>query len=134
MVELSESILITIAVLITAVVVWKIMSERAARMVEETRSLSEVKVAATEARLGALTDEKETMQRQMQNAFELAAAEAFRAAVENAEGEKESSFSEATRILSESMVGYMAAIQTAKEQDIARATALGERVDRVSEL
>ena len=134
MAELSEPILITIAVLITAGVVWKIMSERAARMVEETRSLSEIKVAATEARLGALTDEKETMQRQMQNAFELAAAEAFRAAVENAEGEKESSFSEATRILSESMVGYMAAIQTAKEQDIERATALGERVDRVSEL
>ena len=77
MAELSEPILITIAVLITAGVVWKIMSERAARMVEETRSLSEVKVAATEARLGALTDEKETMQRQMQNAFELAAAEVF---------------------------------------------------------
>ena len=134
MAELSEPILIAIAVMITTGVVWKIMSERAARMVGEARSQSEVKVATSEARLGALTDEKEAMQREMQNAFELAAAEAFRTAVENADGEKESSFSEATRILSESMVGYMAAIQTAKEQDIARATALGGRVDRVSEL
>ena len=89
MAELSDPILITIAVLITAGVVWKIMSEQAARMVEEARSQSEVKVATSEARLGALTDEKETMQREMQNAFELAAAEAFKTAVENADEEKE---------------------------------------------
>ena len=134
MAELSEPILITIAVLITAGVVWKIMSERAARMVEEARSESEVKVATSEARLGALTDEKETMQREMQNAFELAAAEAFKTAVENADEEKEGSFSEATRVLSESMVGYMEAIQKAKEEDIERAATLGERVDNVGEL
>ena len=66
MAELSEPILITIAVLITAGVVWKIMSERAARVVEEASSESKAKVAATEARLRALTDEKEEMQRQMQ--------------------------------------------------------------------
>ena len=101
MAELSEPILITIAVLITAGVVWKIMSERAARMVGEARSESKVKVAATDARLVALTDGKETMQRQMQNAFEVAAAKAFKTAVENADEDKEGSFSEATRILSE---------------------------------
>jgi DNA recombination protein RmuC len=134
MAELSEPILITIAVLITAGVVWKIMSERAARMVEVARSESKVKVATSEARLGALTDGKETMQRQMQNAFELAAAEAFRTAVENADGEKESSFSEATRILSESMKGYMKAIQKAKEDDIKRSATLDGSVDRVSKL
>ena len=50
MAELSEPILITIAVLITAGVVWKIMSERAARVVEEASSESKAKVAATEAR------------------------------------------------------------------------------------
>jgi len=134
MAELSEPILTTIVVLITALAVWKIMSERAARMVEEARSQSEVKVATSEARLGALTDEKETMQREMQNAFELAAAEAFKTAVENADEEKEGSFSEATRVLSESMVGYMEAIQKAKEEDIERAATLGERVDNVGEL
>jgi DNA recombination protein RmuC len=134
MAELSELTLAVIAVLFSAGVVWKIMSERTARLVEEARSQSEVKVATTEARLEALTGEKAVMQKQMQNAFELAAAEAFKTAVENAEEEKEGSFSEATRLLSESMVGYMDAIQTAKEQDIVRATALGERVDRVSEL
>jgi DNA recombination protein RmuC len=134
MAELSDPILITIAVLITAGVVWKIMSEQAARMVEEARSQSEVKVATSEARLGALTDEKETMQREMQNAFELAAAEAFKTAVENADEEKEGSFSEATRVLSESMVGYMEAIQRAKEEDIERAATLGERVGNIGEL
>ena len=48
---------------------------------EEARSQSEVKVATNEARLEALTDEKEAMQREMQNAFELAATEAFKTAV-----------------------------------------------------
>jgi DNA recombination protein RmuC len=134
MAELSEPILITIAVLITAGVVWKIMSERAARMVEEARSESKVEVATTEARLGALTDEKDTMQKQMQNAFEVAAAKAFKTVVESADEEKENSFTEATRILSESMDGYMQAIQKAKEEDIERAATLGERVDNVSEL
>ena len=134
MAELSEPILITIAVLITAGVVWKIMSEQAARMVEEARSQSEVKVATSEARLEALTNEKETMQREMQNAFELAAVEAFRTAVRNADEEKEGSFSEAIGVLSESMVGYMEAIQKAKEEDIERAATLGERVDNVGEL
>jgi DNA recombination protein RmuC len=134
MAELSEPILTTIAVLITALAVWKIMSERAARMVEEASSEGKAKVAATEARLRALTDEKEEMQRQMQNAFELAAAKAFETAVEKADGEKEDSFSEATRVLSESMAGYMQAIQEAKEADIKRASKLGERVDNVSRL
>ena len=134
MAELSEPILITIAVLITAGVIWKIMSERAARMVEEAMSQSKVEVATTEARLAALTDEKDTMQKQMQNAFEVAAAKAFKTAWESADEEKENSFTEATRILSESMDGYMQAIQKAKEEDIERAATLGERVDNVSEL
>jgi len=134
MAELSEPILITIAVLITAGVVWKIMSEQAARMVEEARSQSKVEVATTGARLDALTEGKDTMQKQMQNAFEVAAASAFKAAVENADEEKEKSFSEATRILSKSMDGYMEAIQKAKEADIERASKLGQRVDNVSKL
>ena len=134
MAELSDPILITIAVLITAGVVWKIMSEQAARMVEEARSQSEVKVATSEARLGALTDEKETMQREMQNAFELAAAEAFKTAVENADEEKEGSFSEATKVLSESMVGYMKAIQEAEKADIKRSADLSNEVNSVSRL
>ena len=107
MAELSESILITIAVLITAGVVWKIMSERAARMVEEAMSQSKVEVATTEARLGALTDEKGTMQKQMQNAFEVAAANAFKTAVDNADQEKVSSFSVATKQLADSMNDYI---------------------------
>jgi len=134
MAELSEPILIAIAVMITTGVVWKIMSERAARMVEEAMSQSKVEVATTEARLGALTDEKDTMQKQMQNAFEVAAANAFKTAVENADEEKEGSFSEATRVLSESMVGYMKAIQEAEKADIKRSADLSNEVNSVSRL
>ena len=134
MAELSDPILATIVVLITALAVWKIMSERAARMVEEARSQSEIKVATSEARLRALTDEKERRQREMQNVFELAAAEAFKTAVENADEEKEGSFSEATRVLSESMVGYMKAIQEAEKADIKRSADLSNEVNSVSRL
>ena len=134
MAELSEPILIAIVVMITTGVVWKIMSERAARMVEEAMSQSKVEVATTEARLGALTDEKDTMQKQMQNAFEVAAANAFKTAVENADEEKEGSFSEATRVLSESMVGYMKAIQEAEKADIKRSADLSNEVNSVSRL
>jgi len=134
MAELSEPILIAIAVMITTGVVWKIMSERAARMVEEAMSQSKVEVATTEARLGALTDEKDTMQKQMQNAFEVAAANAFKTAVENADEEKEGSFSEATRVLSESMVGYMKAIHESEKADIKRSADLSNEVNSVSRL
>ena len=58
MAELSEPILSVIAALISAAVVWKIMSERGGRLVEEAKSQSEVKVATTEARLEALMGEK----------------------------------------------------------------------------
>ena len=134
MAELSEPILITIAVLITAGVVWKIMSERAARMVEEARSESKVEVATTEARLGALTDEKDTMQKQMQNAFEVAAAKAFKTAVENADEEKKSSFSSATKALSNSMEKYAKAIQEADKADSLRVLGLEKEIGNMSEL
>ena len=134
MAELSEPILITIAVLITAGVVWKIMSERAGRMVEEARSESKVEVATTEARLGALTDEKDTMQKQMQNAFEVAAAKAFKTAVENADEEKKSSFSSATKALSNSMEKYAKAIQEADKADSLRVLGLEKEIGNMSEL
>ena len=134
MAELSEPILITIAVLITAGVVWKIMSERAARMVEEARSESKVEVATTEARLGALTDEKGTMQKQMQNAFEVAAAKAFKTAVESADEQKEASFKKATDELSKSMSGYIDAIKDADKADSLRVLGLEKEIGAMSKL
>ena len=134
MAELSDPILITIAVLITAGVVWKIMSEQAARMVEEAMSQSKVEVATTEARLGALTDEKDTMQNQMQNAFEVAAANAFKTAVENADGQKEASFKKATDELSKSMSGYIDAIKDADKADSLRVLGLEKEIGAMSKL
>ena len=134
MAELSEPILTVIAVLISAGVVWKIMSERAARLVEEARSQSEVKVATTEARLEALTGEKDNMQKQMQNAFEVAAANAFTAAVKNADDEKETSFKKATNELSKSMTQYIQAITAADKADSVRVKALEKEIGVMSKL
>ena len=134
MAELSESILTVIAVLISAGVVWKIMSERAARLVEEARSQSEVKVATTQARLEALTGEKDNMQKQMQNAFEVAAANAFTAAVKNADDEKETSFKKATNELSKSMTQYIQAITAADKADSVRVKALEKEIGVMSKL
>ena len=134
MAELSEPILIAIAVMITTGVVWKIMSERAARMVEEAMSQSKVEVATTEARLGALTDEKDTMQKQMQNAFEVAAANAFKTAVENADGQKGMEFKKATDELSKSMSGYIDAIKDADKADSLRVLGLEKEIGAMSKL
>lgn len=134
MAELSEPILTVIAVLISAGVVWKIMSERAARLVEEARSQSEVKVATTQARLEALTGEKDNMQKQMQNAFEVAAANAFTAAVKNADDEKETSFKKATNELSKSMTQYIQAITAADKADSVRVKALEKEIGVMSKL
>ena len=134
MAELSEPILTVIAVLISAGVVWKIMSERAARLVEEARSQSEVKVATTQALLEALTGEKDNMQKQMQNAFEVAAANAFTAAVKNADDEKETSFKKATNELSKSMTQYIQAITAADKADSVRVKALEKEIGVMSKL
>jgi|TARA_B110000196_G_C21090606_1_gene637376 DNA recombination protein RmuC len=134
MAELSEPILIAIVVMITTGVVWKIMSERAARMVEEAMSQSKVEVATTEARLGALTDEKDTMQKQMQNAFEVAAANAFKTAVENADGQKGMEFKKATDELSKSMSGYIDAIKDADKADSLRVLGLEKEIGAMSKL
>ena len=134
MVELSEPVLVIIAVIVTAGIVWAILSERAARMVEGARSESKVEVAATKARLEALTDEKDTMQKHMHNAFEVAAAKAFKTAVENADEEKKSSFSSATEALSNSMDQYAKAIQEADKADSLRVLGLEKEIGSMSEL
>ena len=134
MVELSEPVLVIIAVIVTAGIVWAILSERAARMVEGARSESKVEVAATKARLEALTDEKDTMQKHMHNAFEVAAAKAFKTAVENADEEKKSSFSSATKALSNSMEKYAKAIQEADKADSLRVLGLEKEIGNMSEL
>jgi DNA recombination protein RmuC len=134
MAELSEPILITIAVLITAGVVWKIMSERAARMVGEARSESNAKVAATDARLDALTGEKDTMEKKMENAFQWAAAQAFKKAVKDADEEKEASFQIATNELSKSLKEYIKAITVVDNADALRVKGLEKDIETVSKL
>ncbi len=110
------------------------MAQRSARLVESAKLNSAADVAAAEAREGALSVAKSDMRKQMQDAFELAATEAFKTAVQSADDEKETSFSVATQALSESMTDYIKAIQESEKADIKRAAELSKEVGSVSEL
>jgi DNA recombination protein RmuC len=134
MVEVVSILMVVVGAGLGALVVWSIMAQRSARLVESAKSNSAAEVAAAEAREGALSLAKSDMRKQMQDAFELAATEAFKTAVKSADDEKETSFSVATQALSESMTDYMKAIQESEKADIKRAAELSKEVGSVSEL
>jgi DNA recombination protein RmuC len=92
------------------------------------------RVSRAEATVEAERATNEERLKQMQVSFEKAATEAFKTAVKNADEEKEASFSDATKALSNDLNEYAKAIQSAKEADIKRAAQLGEKVDNVSKL
>jgi DNA recombination protein RmuC len=134
---MSEVLTLSIAAfaaLITAGIVWAILSQRTVRMVEAAKADGIAKLAAADAREEALAEVKGTMRKQMQDAFELAAADAFKIAVKNADGEKEKSFSIATDALSKSMSEYIKALQETEKADIKRAAELSKEVGSVSKL
>ena len=72
--------------------------------------------------------------KQMLDSYKIAAADAFRKAVREADEEKESAFSGATDALSKSMKEYMKAMRDAEKEDIKRATNLQGRIDNVATL
>ena len=134
MAEVMTLSIVAIAAVATGVVVWAIMSQREARLVDAAKAESTAMLAAAEARGELLEQSKGTMVRQMENVFQIAASNAFTTAVKDADEQKESVFKEATDALSGSMNQYMKAIQDAKEADIKRVATLGEKVDNVNAL
>nr|MBC8517523.1 DNA recombination protein RmuC [Euryarchaeota archaeon] len=123
MVEVVSVLLAVIVAGIGIAIGWLVSSKNMVGRVSRAEAIVETERATNEERL-----------KQMQTAFELAATEAFRTAVKNADEEKESSFKQATELLSSSMNEYIQAIQDAKEKDIERTATLGEKVDNVSAL
>ena len=120
--------------LVGALIIWAFMSQREARLVAAAKAESDALLAAAEAREQLLEESKDTMIKQMENVFQIAASNAFSTAVKDADEQKESSFKQATEALSTSLGQYMQAIQDAKEKDIQRAATLGEKVDNVNAL
>lgn len=120
--------------LLGALIIWAFMSQREARLVAAAKNESDALLAAAEAREQLFEESKDTMIKQMENVFQIAASNAFSTAVKDADEQKESSFKQATEALSTSLGQYMQAIQDAKEKDIERAATLGEKVDNVNAL
>ncbi|HJM66458.1 MAG TPA: DNA recombination protein RmuC [Candidatus Thalassarchaeaceae archaeon] len=120
--------------LVGALIIWAFMSQREARLVDAAKAESAALLAAAEAREQLLEESKDTMIKQMENVFKIAASNAFSTAVKDADEKNESSFKQATEALSTSLGQYMQAIQDAKEKDIQRAATLGEKVDNVNAL
>lgn len=120
--------------LLGALIIWAFMSQREARLVAAAKNESDALLAAAEAREKLFEESKDTMIKQMENVFQIAASNAFSTAVKDADEQKESSFKQATEALSTSLGQYMQAIQDAKEKDIERAATLGEKVDNVNAL
>ncbi|HIA24447.1 MAG TPA: DNA recombination protein RmuC [Candidatus Poseidoniales archaeon] len=123
MVEPVSVLFAFIAVGIGIAIGWLVTSKNMVGRVSRAEAIVQAERGTNEERL-----------KQMQTAFELAAAEAFKTAVKNADEEKGSSFQDATNALSNDLNEYAKAIQSAKEADIKRAAQLGEKVDNVSKL
>ncbi|MDP7043420.1 MAG: DNA recombination protein RmuC [Candidatus Thalassarchaeaceae archaeon] len=123
MVEAVSVLLAVIAAGIGIAIGWLVNSKNLIERVSRAEATVEAERATNEERL-----------KQMQLSFEKAATEAFKTAVKKADDEKESSFSDATKALSNDLNEYAKAIQSAKEADIKRAAQLGEKVDNVSKL
>ena len=134
---MSEVITLSIAsmaALIAGGIVWAFMSQRSARLIDAAKAESSANLAVAKAREATLTEAKENMTKQMQNTFEIAASEAFKTAIKNADEEKESSFTIATEALSKSMKDYVEALDKVEKAGIDRDAALRTEVTTVSTL
>ena len=91
MTELMTLSIVAIATVAAGLVVWAIMSQREARLVDAAKAESAALLAAAQAREQSLEESKQTMAQQMENVFQIAASNAFTAAVKDADEKKESS-------------------------------------------
>ncbi len=134
MTEFMTLSIAVIAAVAAGVVVWAIMSQREARLVDAAKAQSAAHLAAAQAREQSLEETKQTMVQQMENVFQIAASNAFTAAVKDADEQKESSFTLATEALSKSMKDYVEALDKVEKAGIDRDAALRTEVTAVSSL
>jgi len=125
-----EIVFVVVGILVGAAIGWLIARQSKESDTEEV----EAELIKTKALLEAKDTAIEETKKQMLDSYKIAAADAFRKAVREADEEKESAFSGATDALSKSMKEYMKAMRDAEKEDIKRATNLQGRIDNVATL
>lgn len=117
------------------------MSQKSKSDLVASQSELNQQLASIQARYEALEESRENDKSQheenakmMKQAFNLAARQAFDEVVEKAEKDKESSFSSATELLSNSMKEYMENIQRMERDSIERSASLSKEIGQVSDL
>ena len=125
-----EIVFVVVGILVGAAIGWLIARQSKESDSEEV----EAELIKTKALLEAKDTAIEDTKKQMLDSYKIAAADAFRKAVREADEEKESAFSGATDALSKSMKEYMKAMRDAEKEDIKRATNLQGRIDNVATL
>ena len=136
-----EQLYILSAAALVGVIVWYLMSQKSKSDLVASQSELNQQLASIQARYEALEESRENDKSQheenaqmMKQAFNLAARQAFDEVVEKAEKDKESSFSSATELLSNSMKEYMENIQRMERDSIKRSASLSKEIGQVSDL
>lgn len=136
-----EQLYILSAAALVGVIVWYLMSQKSKSDLVLSQSELSQQLASIQARYEALEESRENDKSQheanaqmMKQAFNLAARQAFDEVVEKAEKDKESSFSNATELLSNSMKEYMENIQRMERDSIKRSASLSKEIGQVSDL
>ncbi|MCS5532675.1 MAG: DNA recombination protein RmuC [Candidatus Poseidoniaceae archaeon] len=136
-----EQLYILSATALVGVIVWYLMSQKSKSDLVASQSELNQQLASIQARYEALEESRENDKSQheenaqmMKQAFNLAARQAFDEVVEKAEKDKESSFSSATELLSNSMKEYMENIQRMERDSIKRSASLSKEIGQVSDL
>jgi len=136
-----EQLFMISAAALTGIIVWYLMNQKSKSDILASQSELNQQLASIQARYEALGESRksdkslqEENAKVMSQAFNLAARQAFDEVVEKAEKEKESSFSDATEVLSKSMKEYMENIQRMERDSIKRSESLSQEINQVSEL
>ncbi|MBT4070658.1 MAG: DNA recombination protein RmuC, partial [Euryarchaeota archaeon] len=138
---IMEQLFIISAAVLTGIIVWYLMNQKSKSDILASQTELNQQLISIQARYDAL-DESRTNDKSLQEenakvmsqAFNLAARQAFDEVVEKAEKEKETSFSNATELLSNSMKEYMENIQRMERDSIKRSESLSKEIGQVSEL
>ena len=96
MTDLMFWIVAAILIIFTSIIIWSIMTQRMTRMIEKTRSESEMKIADYRAREDERKIMKEEQNVAMSDSFKLMARQAFEDVKNNAEIEKKEEFKRVT--------------------------------------
>lgn len=134
MADTMTIVLVITSVIFSSIIVWLIMSQRMARLIESTRSESEKKIAETIAREEERKDMANERNTAMSNSFKLIAQQAFEDVKKNAEKEKKEEFKRVTDDFSNVLKEYKKSMDLIEASMINRESALREKVENVSQL